>query len=182
MAVSYESAIGCDGTVTIGRRRYVAVSRIFRHIDGEIVGVTMTEKDEELLGFLRVNAREPVAALARKLGVSRTTVQDRLKRLEDSGIIAGYAVKLGAAAKVPGMSAMITLGIEPRQQIDVAKTIGTYPQVETLHTVSGKFDLVAVVKTATSEDMDRLIDKIGMLKGVTDIETAVILSTKLDRR
>jgi DNA-binding Lrp family transcriptional regulator len=142
----------------------------------------MTEKDEELLGLLKVNAREAVASLARKLGVSRTTVQDRLKRLEETGVIAGYAVKLGKAAKVPGISALVTLGVEPRQQIEVAQIIATYPQVETLHTVSGKFDLVAVVKTPTSEDMDRLIDKIGMLKGVNDIETAVILSTKLDRR
>lgn len=142
----------------------------------------MSEKDEELLGLLKLDAREPVASLARKLGVSRTTVQDRLKRLEESGVIAGYAVKLGHAAKLPGIAALVTLGIEPRQQIEVARTIGTYPQVETLHTVSGKFDLVAVVKTPTSEDMDKLIDKIGMLKGVNDIETAVILSTKLDRR
>jgi DNA-binding Lrp family transcriptional regulator len=142
----------------------------------------MTEKDNDLLGLLKLNAREPVASLARKLGVSRTTVQDRLKRLEETGIIGGYAVKLGKAAKVPGFAALVTLGVEPRQQIEVARTISTYPQVETLHTVSGKFDLVAMVRTPTSEDMDRLIDKIGMLKGVNDIETAVILSTKLDRR
>jgi DNA-binding Lrp family transcriptional regulator len=142
----------------------------------------MSDKDDELLGLLKMNAREPVSSLARKLGVSRTTVQDRLKRLEETGVISGYAVKLGKAAKVPGISALVTLGVEPRQQIEVARIIGTYPQVETLHTVSGKFDLVAVVKTPTSEDMDKLIDKIGMLKGVADIETAVILSTKLDRR
>lgn len=142
----------------------------------------MSDKDDELLGLLKLDAREPVASLARKLGVSRTTVQDRLKRLEETGVIAGYAVRLGKAAKLPGISALVTLGVEPRQQIEVARMISTYPQVETLHTVSGKFDLVAVVKTATSEDMDKLIDKIGMLMGVNDIETAVILSTKLDRR
>jgi DNA-binding Lrp family transcriptional regulator len=142
----------------------------------------MTDKDEDLLGLLKLNAREPIAALARKLGVSRTTVQDRLKRLEEAGVISGYSVRLGKAAKVPGISALVTLGVEPRQQIEVARVMCTYPQVESLHTVSGKFDLVAVVKTPTSEDMDKLIDKIGMLKGVNDIETAVILSTKLDRR
>ncbi len=142
----------------------------------------MTDKDEDLLGLLKLNAREPIAALARKLGVSRTTVQDRLKRLEETGVISGYAVRLGKAAKAPGFKALVTLGVEPRQQIEVARIIGTYPQIETLHTVSGKFDLVAMAKTTTSEDMDKLIDKIGQLKGVSDIETAVILSTKLDRR
>ena len=56
------------------------------------------------------------------------------------------------------------------------------PQIETLHTVSGKFDLIAQVKTGSSEAMDRLIDEIGQIPGITRIETSVILSTKLDRR
>ena len=142
----------------------------------------MSEKDQELLGLLRLNAREPVAALARKLGISRTTVQDRLRKLETSGVIAGYGVKMGKAAKAAGMSAMVTLAVEPKRQIDVAKTVGRFPEVETLHTVSGKYDLVALVKTASSEDMDGLIDRLGVILGVTEIETAVILSTKIDRR
>ena len=51
--------------------------------------LSLTPKDEELIALLRVNAREPVASLARKLGLSRTTVQDRLRRLEQQGVIAG---------------------------------------------------------------------------------------------
>ena len=142
----------------------------------------MTDKDLELLGQLRLNAREPVAALARKLGLSRSTVQDRLRKLESTGVIAGYAVKIGSNAKSTGIAALITLAIEPRQQIEVATRVGKFPEVETLHTVSGKYDLIAMVKLPTAEDMDGLIDRIGQIPGVTEIETAVILSTKLDRR
>jgi len=142
----------------------------------------MTNKDDELIGLLRVNAREPVASLARKLGVSRTTVQDRLRRLEQRGVIEGYSVRLGEMAKDPGISAVVTIYVEPRQAAEVAKAMSAVPQVETLYTVSGKFDLVALVKAKTSEDMDRLLDRFSDMKGVTDIETAVILSTKLDRR
>jgi DNA-binding Lrp family transcriptional regulator len=142
----------------------------------------MKNKDDELLALLRLNAREPVAALARKLGVSRTTVQDRLRRLEQSGVIAGYAVRLGSANRSPGISAIVTIYVEPRQAASVARTISTFPQVETLYTVSGKFDLVALVKAPTSEDMDKVLDDVSDVKGVTDVETAVILSTKLDRR
>lgn len=142
----------------------------------------MTAKDDELLGLLRVNAREPVASLARKLGVSRTTIQDRLRRLERTGVIEGYSVRLGKTAGPPGISAIVTVYVEPRQAAEVAKAAVALPEVETLHTVSGKFDLVALVRAKTSEDMDRLLDRFSDLKGVTDIETAVILSTKLDRR
>ena len=72
----------------------------------------MTEKDLELLGHLRLNGREPVASLARKLGLSRSTVQDRMRKLETTGVITGYAVKLGSSAKSTGIAALITLAIE----------------------------------------------------------------------
>jgi DNA-binding Lrp family transcriptional regulator len=142
----------------------------------------MTPKDNDLLSLLRLNAREPVAVLARKLGVSRTTVQDRLRRLEESGVIAGYGVRLGTPGAKPGISAFVTVYVEPRQAAEVAKAMAAVPQVETLYTVSGKFDLMAKVEATSSEDMDKLLDRFSAIRGVTDIETAVILSTKLDRR
>jgi len=141
-----------------------------------------TAKDEELLGLLRLNAREPVASLARKLGLSRTTVQDRLRRLEENGTISGYAVKLGSESRAAGLAAMISLGVEPKKQPDVSRAVSRIPQVETLYAVSGKFDYVAVVRAHSAEEIDRLIDQMTQLAGVTDVETSVILSTKLDRR
>ena len=144
--------------------------------------VQITPKDEELIALLKANAREPVAALARKLGLSRTTVQDRLRRLEETGVIAAYSVRLSREMDQGGMRAMVTLEAEPRRQVDVARTLARFPKIETLHTVSGKFDLVAQVKAQSSEALDRLIDEIGQIPGVNRIETSVILSTKLDRR
>lgn len=142
----------------------------------------LTPKDQELVALLRVNAREPVASLARKLGLSRTTVQDRLRRLEDSGIIAGYSVRLANEVDRGGIRAFMTISVEPRRQVEAARVLTRLPQVEALHTVSGKFDLVALVKAASAEGMDKIIDDIGTAPGITKIETAVILSTKLDRR
>ena len=144
--------------------------------------VHVTAKDEALIGLLKVDARESVASLARKLGLSRTTVQDRLRRLEEAGIIAAYSVKLSRELDVGGMRAFVTLSVEPRRQVEVARILARFPQIETLHTVSGKFDLVAQVRTLSSEAMDRLIDEAGQVAGITRIETSVILSTKLDRR
>jgi DNA-binding Lrp family transcriptional regulator len=144
--------------------------------------VQITPKDEELIALLRVDCREPVAALARKLGLSRTTVQDRLKRLEESGIVAGYTVRLGRELEHGGIRGFVTFAVEPRRQIEVARLLSRIPQIETLHTVSGKFDLIAQVKTQSTEAMDKLIDDMGQIPGITRIETSVILSTKLDRR
>jgi DNA-binding Lrp family transcriptional regulator len=142
----------------------------------------ITPKDEELLALLKANSREPVASLARKLGLSRTTVQDRLRRLEEAGVIAAYTLRLSREMDQGGMRAFVTLAVEPRRQVEVGKHLARFPQIETLHTVSGKFDLIALVRTASSEAMDRLIDELGQISGITRIETSVILSTKLDRR
>ena len=144
--------------------------------------IQITPKDEELIALLKVDSLEPVASLARKLGLSRTTVQDRLKRLEETGVIAAYSVRLSRELDHGGMRAFVTFSVEPRRQIEVGRMLSKFPQIETLNTVSGKFDLIAQVKTGSSEAMDKLIDEIGQIPGITRIETSVILSTKLDRR
>jgi len=141
-----------------------------------------TQKDEDLLALLRVNARDPVASLARKLKLSRTTVQDRIRRLEEQGVIAGYAVRLASAVDKSGIRAYVTIAVEPRRQVDVGRALSKLPQIESLHTVAGKFDLVALARTATAEDMDRMLDGVGLIPGVTRTESAIILSTKVDRR
>ena len=167
------------------RLQCVANCYLLRHNDDNRLKVTkmiLTAKDEELINVLRANAREPVSSLARKLGLSRTTVQDRLKRLEEQGVIAGYTIKLTQNQSAKGISALVTISVEPRRQVEVAKILAKFTQIETLHTVSGKIDLIAIVRTATSEDMDNVIDQIGIISGITEIETAVILSTKVDRR
>ncbi len=142
----------------------------------------LTNKDIELLGLLRVNAREPVASLARKLGVSRTTVQDRLKKLETTGAIAGYSVKLGTDVSQNSIGAVILLSVEPRRQADVANAIAKFPQVESLHAISGKHDYLVMMRAETANAIDRQIDSFTAIPGVSDIETSVILSTKVDRR
>lgn len=106
----------------------------------------LTRKDEELIGLLRINAREPVASLARKLGLSRSTVQDRLKRLEEQGAIAGYGVRLAEDVRQGGIRSWVTLEIEHRRAAEVTRALMKLPEIEMLHTVSGKFDCVALVR------------------------------------
>jgi DNA-binding Lrp family transcriptional regulator len=142
---------------------------------------SISAKDEELIALLRINAREPIASLARKLGLSRTTVQDRLRRLEQTGTIAGYAVKLATEVRRGGIRAYVELSTEARRTADVMRALLRLHQIEALHSVSGKFDFVALVRTKSAEEMDKLLDQIGVIPGVTRTESAVILSTKLDR-
>lgn len=144
--------------------------------------VELTNKDQELLALLHTNARMPVAELARRLGVSRTTVQDRLKRLEQSGIVAGYGVRLGSDVSSAQIQAHVLLGVEPRKTHGVVTALSRLPQVQALFTVSGKFDMVAIIGAASTAKIDKVLDEIGLVDGVINTESAIILSTKLDRR
>ena len=141
----------------------------------------MDDLDEHLLAKLRDNARAPVAELARALGLSRTTVQSRLAKLERSGIIAGYAVKLAGAYEAARVHAFIMLTVEPKQAAAVTQALKHLPGVRTLQSVSGPFDMIAAVEAPTVHDMDALIDEIGAVRGVERTNSSIVLSTKFDR-
>jgi len=142
----------------------------------------LTAKDKDLLNLLQANARAPVSELARKLGLSRSTVQDRLRRLEEQRVIAGYGIRLNEKTEAAGLSAWLSISVEASQQLAVALALTKIAAIEVLQAVSGKVDFVALVKAPTAGEMDEVLDSVTQLSGVKAIETAVILSTKLDRR
>lgn len=141
----------------------------------------MDDLDEHLLDRLRGNARAPVAELARALGLSRTTVQSRLARLERSGVIAGYAVKLAPAYAAGRVHAFVMLTVEPKQAAAVTSALQRMAGVRRLQSVSGPFDMIASVEAAGVAEMDALIDEIGAVKGVERTNSSIVLSTKFDR-
>ena len=141
----------------------------------------MDDLDDHLLARLRDNARAPVAELARALGLSRTTVQSRLARLERSGIIAGYAVRLAGAYEEGRVHAFIMLTVEPKQAAAVTAALKRLPGVRRLQSVSGPFDMIATVEAAGVAEMDAVIDEIGSVKGVERTNSSIVLSTKFDR-
>ncbi|RJL11671.1 Lrp/AsnC family transcriptional regulator [Paracoccus siganidrum] len=141
----------------------------------------MDELDRNILAQLSQDARMSVAVLARRLKVARSTVQARLERLESSGAIAGYTVRLGDTARAARIRATVLVAIEPRSLPAILARLRVMPQVERIHTISGRVDLLLQVAAVTTAELDDLLDRIGGLDGVRSSESLIHLSTKLDR-
>ena len=145
------------------------------------VDMTRTDKDELLLSLLSENARAPVSELARRLGLSRTTVQARIERLERDGVIAGYTVRLSTAAERALVRAHVMITVRPRHAVPTIAGLKEIREVRTLHSISGEVDMIAVVAAGSVAALDAVVDRIGALEGVERTQTSVIMATKFDR-
>ena len=141
----------------------------------------MDDLDRRILAQLQQDARVSVAVLARRLKVARSTVQARLERLETSGLIAGYTVRLGEAAPEGRIRATVLLTVEPRAQVSILPRLKSFPEVERIHTTSGRVDMLLQLAASSTSQLDDVLDQIGGLTGVRQSESLIHLSTKLDR-
>lgn len=137
--------------------------------------------DRQLLSILQLNSREPVAEIARRLGVARTTVIARMARLEQAGVIGGYTLKLGRDLVDPSLQAYVGITVQPKAGRDVIRRFSRIPEVQQLCAVSGEYDYVAWLRVGTPEQLDKILDQIGEMEGVIKTTTSVVLARKIDR-
>ena len=141
----------------------------------------MTPKDQQLVDLLRANARMSTAAIARKLGVARSTVKARIARLEAEGIIAGYTVRLGQTPERSAITAHVLLEASAKRADAMIRDLRALAAIRGLYAISGAFDYLAIVETASTHDMDAILDRIGRIEGVTRTQTHIALSVKFER-
>ena len=137
--------------------------------------------DRNIVALLSQDARTSIAVLARRLKVARSTLQARLERLETSGAIAGYTIRLGDAARLSRIRATVLLAIDPRSQPAVLSRLKAMAQVERIHTTSGRIDLLVQIVSGSTAELDKALDRIGALDGVRSSESLIHLTTKMDR-
>ena len=141
----------------------------------------MDELDRNILGLLGADARMSVATLARRLKVARSTIQARLERLESTGVIAGYTLKMGEGARQERIRASVLLTIEPRAQAAILTRLKSIAEVERCATTSGRFDLLLHIAAPSTQVLDQVRDQLGAMTGVHASESLIHLAVKIDR-
>ncbi|MEQ1867906.1 MAG: Lrp/AsnC family transcriptional regulator [Micropepsaceae bacterium] len=141
----------------------------------------LDKTDRDLLTLLRADARESVSSLARKLDLARSTVQERIARLERTGVIAGYTIRSGEDYAGRQIAAHVMISVDPKLAASLTADLKKMPEVRTLAAISGTFDMMAEVAAETTAKIDAVLDAIGHLEGVQKTMSSIVLSVKFER-
>lgn len=139
----------------------------------------MDDKDRLLLSLLRRDARRPVVALARDLGLSRTATQDRLARLQASGAIARFTIVDGDGRARETAYLMVKLAPGTRCA-QIAPRVRALPAVEAIHSVTGAIDMIVRIAAEHVDGLEKARAEVAGLAGVADVSTHIVLERLMD--
>jgi DNA-binding Lrp family transcriptional regulator len=141
----------------------------------------ITEKDEELLSILRCNARASVSDIARATGVSRTAIQNRLTKLENSGVIKAYSIVLGSEYSNKLISANVSLKVNPNLRQNICIALRKIHNISHIYSISGEYDLLATIQAQTLEKLNEILNMVCSLEGIERTNSSIILDTVFEK-
>ena len=144
---------------------------------GDTPPMALDDTDRKLISLLRKDARMTAAALAAKLGVSRGTIANRLRKLEDEQVIVGYSVRLRPDAEPATIKAWMSVVVEGNQTRAVIAALLGEPAVEALHDTNGRWDLLAELRAESMAELSNVLERVRLIKGIRNTETSILLAT-----
>ena len=139
--------------------------------------------DRKIIAALRVNGRATYAELGRAVGLSASSVHERVGKLEANGVITGYHAVVNPSAVGLGVTALV--GIQPTDtatDADVAEALGELDEVESCYAVAGDDAFVVKVRVSTVDELERSLGRLRRIPGVARTHTTVVLSTRFEGR
>lgn len=154
----------------------------YRHFSDKITAQIsemnkMDALDQQLIALLRANARMSIATLAHRLKVSRGTVNNRIAKLENDGIIVGYTVRLRPDAQPNEIHAWISIAVEGNETRAVIASLLGEPGIEEIHDTNGRWDLLASLRAANLSELSTILERIRLNKAIQNTETSIHLHT-----
>ncbi len=141
----------------------------------------MDQLDRRIIAALQHNARASTTQIAAQLDVARTTVHERIKRLEERDVIAGYSVRLRETEDAPKVQVIVLLEVQQKETTRIIKRLEAYPEVKLCLSINGEFDLLLSAEAPRIEDLDILVDELAKIPGVLRTNTSVVFGRRIDR-
>jgi len=136
----------------------------------------MDETDRELLRLLSLDARRPAADLARELGVARATVQNRITRLKESGIIKRFTVEPGVEAGDTLIEALVLITLESGDSRKTIAGLKKLPEVSALSSANGDYDFVLDLRVSSLRRLDEVLVDIRRMPLITATNSIIRLN------
>ena len=137
----------------------------------------MDDTDQQLIAQLRQNARLSVADLAHRLKVSRGTVTNRLRKLEDQQVIVGYTVRLKPEAQSERIRAWMGVQVEGNRTREVIASLLGEPGVSALHDTNGRWDLLAELEVGSMAELSEVLERVRLIGAIRGTETSIHLAS-----
>jgi DNA-binding Lrp family transcriptional regulator len=132
--------------------------------------------DRLLVEQLRENARLPTATLARRLGVSRGTVQNRIDRLIQAGVLLGFTVRLRGDADAGMVRAIAVLELRAGEARAAVTALKLIPEISRIYSTNGRWDLVVELRAADLAELDLVLTEIRAIRAISHSETNILLA------
>lgn len=148
-----------------------------------VLSTVMDALDRKIIVALRENGRATYAELGRQVGLSASTVHERVGKLEAAGVITGYHAMVEPNAVGLGVTALV--GIQPSDTGDddlIAAALADLPEVESCYAVAGEEAFVVKVRVSTVDELERTLGRLRRVDGVARTRTTVVLSTRFEGR
>jgi DNA-binding Lrp family transcriptional regulator len=139
--------------------------------------IRLDDTDRALISALRTDGRAQVSKLAAIAGVSRGTVENRLARLQQNGVILGFTVRVREDNALDAMRAIMAIEVQGKSTSAVIRSLRGIPELYSLHTTNGTWDLIAELRTSSLQDFDRVLREVRSIDGVLNSETSLLLSS-----
>ena len=144
--------------------------------------VMIEELDRKILEALNRDARMSFRRIAKKLGISPTTLYNKVKKLEKSGVLKGYIPLIDAESVGYNLMAVISLRVKQEKDIEVQDTISNFPQVGAVYEVTGEWDLILVCYFKGRKDLIYFLKKELPLSNIERANTHIVLNVVKEER
>ncbi len=138
---------------------------------------TYDNLDKEIIGLLRNDGRASLSKISKKLNISRGTVQNRLDKLLASGALLGFTIRVQEDYGLDTIRAVMMIEVEGKSTSQIIQKLRGFPELTTLHTTNGSWDLVAEIQTSSLSSFDRVLGEVRVIDGVLNSETSILLSS-----
>jgi Lrp/AsnC family leucine-responsive transcriptional regulator len=137
--------------------------------------------DRRILAQLQEDCKAPLAQVGKRVGLSAPSVMERIRKMEEAGILRGYHALLDSRKVGLDVTAFIGVSMSPTGIERLEGVLVTIDEVLECHHVTGAYTVLLKVRTQNTQALERLISRVRLLDGVLRTETLVVLSTQLER-